>query len=72
MILVLFCPECRAEYRPGFSRCCDFRTPFSELGKEESQTELSAKNHKASGRIAAMNMVLFLLTDTGTDFSDKR
>jgi len=23
MILVMFCPECRAEYRPGFSRCSD-------------------------------------------------
>ena len=23
MILVMFCPECRAEYRPGFTRCSD-------------------------------------------------
>jgi len=39
--------------------------------ERKSQTELSAKQQKASGRIAAMNMVAFLLTDTGT-FSDKR
>lgn len=163
----MFCPECRAEYRPGFSRCpdCDVdlvhemheqdtrvrkrklaaatmfptfrnmyreggrtvqwwtsfrhqtgdwpwlsivvhfmnwvviliwgrishlvdrRTPFvalairrsssarvasvrhsRKLGKEESQTELSAKQQKASGRIATMNRVLSLLPDTGTHF----
>jgi hypothetical protein len=29
-----------------------------ELGKEEGQTELSAKQQKASGRIATMNRVL--------------
>lgn len=23
MILVMFCPECRTEYRPGFTRCSD-------------------------------------------------
>lgn len=23
MILIMFCPECRAEYRPGFARCSD-------------------------------------------------
>lgn len=23
MIQVMFCPECRAEYRPGFTRCSD-------------------------------------------------
>jgi hypothetical protein len=23
MILVMFCPECRVEYRPGFTRCSD-------------------------------------------------
>jgi hypothetical protein len=23
MILVMFCPKCRAEYRPGFTRCSD-------------------------------------------------
>jgi hypothetical protein len=23
MILAMFCPECRAEYRPGFTRCSD-------------------------------------------------
>ncbi len=23
MIMVMFCPECRAEYRPGFTRCSD-------------------------------------------------
>jgi hypothetical protein len=22
-IVVMFCPECRAEYRPGFTRCSD-------------------------------------------------
>jgi hypothetical protein len=22
-IVVMFCPECRAEYRPGFTRCAD-------------------------------------------------
>ena len=37
-----------------------------ELGKKESETELSAKQQKASGRIAPMNRVLSLLADTGT------
>jgi hypothetical protein len=158
MILVMFCPECRAAYRPGFTRCsdCDVdlvheipeqdirvrkrkrdsatmfptfrnmyreggrtvqwwtsyrhqtggwpwfsivihftnwvvilmggrishlvdrRTPFvtlailgsfsarvasvhhsRELGKEESETELSAKQQKESGRIAKMNRRCF-------------
>lgn len=36
-----------------------------ELGKEENETELSAKQ-KASGRIATMNRVPSLLADTGT------
>jgi hypothetical protein len=36
-----------------------------ELGKKESETELSAKQQKASGRIAPMNRVLSLLADTG-------
>ena len=22
-VFAMFCPECRAEYRPGFTRCCD-------------------------------------------------
>lgn len=43
-----------------------------ELGKEESETELPAKQQKAYGRIAAMNRVLSLLADTGTHFSDNR
>jgi len=43
-----------------------------ELGQEESETELPAKQQKASGRIATMNRVLSLLADTGTHFSDKR
>jgi len=43
-----------------------------ELGKEESETELSAKQQKASGRIATMNRVLSLLADIGTHFSDDR
>ena len=34
-----------------------------ELGKEESETELSAKQQKASGRIATMNRALSLLAD---------
>jgi hypothetical protein len=166
MILVMFCPECRAEYRPGFTRCSDcdvdlvheipeqdtrvrkrgsatmlptFRNmyreggrtvrwwtsyrhqtggwlvfnrhpfheldcnsdwgrishlvdrrtafvalatlwsvspriasvhPSRELGKEESKTELSAKQQEASGRIATMNRVLSLLADRGPTFRD--
>jgi hypothetical protein len=34
-----------------------------ELGKKESETELSARQQKASGSIATMNGVLSLLTD---------
>jgi len=36
-----------------------------ELGEEESQTGLSAKQQKASGRIATMNSVRSLIADTG-------
>ena len=43
-----------------------------ELGKEENETELSAKQQKGSGRIATMNRVLSLLAYTGTHFSDNR
>jgi len=42
-----------------------------ELGKEESETELSAKQQIASGRIATMNRVLSLRADTDTHFSGK-
>src|SRR5690348_12182259 len=38
--------------------------PCRELGEEESQTELSAKQQKASGRIATMNGVRSLIADT--------
>jgi hypothetical protein len=27
MIPVMFCPECRAEYRPGFTRCSETHDP---------------------------------------------
>jgi hypothetical protein len=39
-----------------------------ELGKEESETELSAKQQEATGRIAPMR-VLSLLANTGTHFT---
>jgi len=44
--------------------------PCRELGEEESQTELSAKQQKASGRITTMNSMPSLIADTGTRFSD--
>lgn len=40
-----------------------------ELGKKESETELSANQQKASSRIATVNGVLSLLADTGTHLS---
>lgn len=42
-----------------------------ELGKAESETELSAKQQKASSRIATMNRVLSLLAYTGTRSPNK-
>jgi hypothetical protein len=43
-----------------------------ELGKEESKTELPAKQQKVSGRIAMMKRILSLLGDPGTEFCDNR
>lgn len=34
----MFCPECRAEYRPGFSRCSDCDVDLvQELGKSDTR-----------------------------------
>ena len=35
----MFCPKCRAEYRPGFSECSDCRVPLVSELKPEPETE---------------------------------
>jgi hypothetical protein len=32
---LIFCPECKAEYRPGFTRCPDCEVDFVEVLPEE-------------------------------------
>src|SRR5258708_36378569 len=47
MILVMFCPECRAEYRPGFTRCsdCDVDLVY-EIPKQDTRVR---KRKRGSG-----------------------
>jgi hypothetical protein len=47
----------------NFSACIASVHHSRELGKKESETELFARQQKASGRIATVNAVLSLLID---------
>jgi hypothetical protein len=41
----MFCPECRAEYRPGFKRCSDCEVDLvAELPKSESGDSAQISN----------------------------
>lgn len=53
-IRAMFCPECKAEYRPGFTRCSDCDV---NLVAELPPADNSAKNEPTDSRLSAMKRV---------------
>jgi hypothetical protein len=50
----MFCPECKAEYRPGVSQCSDCDV---ELVEGLSQSDISAANELTCGNLETMKSV---------------
>ena len=51
MILHMFCPECGAEYRPGFTHCTDCDVDLvAELPRPEPETNLTDLKHVWTGK----------------------
>ncbi len=40
----MFCPKCKAEYRPGYSMCAECQVPLVECLPEEEPVEGQEKN----------------------------
>jgi hypothetical protein len=50
----MFCPECKAEYRPGFTRCSDCDV---DLVEALSPSDNSAKNEPIDGSLGTIKRV---------------
>jgi hypothetical protein len=50
----MFCPQCRAEYRPGFTRCSDCDV---DLVEALSPSDNSAKNELTDGSLGTVKRV---------------
>jgi hypothetical protein len=55
----MYCPECRVEYRPGFTRCSDCHVDLiEELEKEERSPEMVALLEEADRRRRVANALI--------------
>ena len=50
----MFCPQCKAEYRPGFTRCLDCDV---DLIGELSESDNSAGNEQTQGKLGTVRSV---------------
>lgn len=65
----MFCPECRAEYREGFTRCSDCDVPLvEELPPEIEPKDVELEKVFESSNPALLAMVKSVLEGAGIEF----
>src|SRR5436309_13550020 len=67
MILVMFCPECRSEYRPGFTRCSDCDVDLVWELPRDTREDINLVNVFETGNPALAPIVESLLQNANIE-----
>ncbi len=66
----MYCPQCGAEYRPGFTRCADCEVPLV-AAKPPAPEPLALTTVFSTGSIALMAVAKVVLNTAGLPFVTK-